>query len=73
MLHHPPPLSLHPLQNVMLVEPLHGVGAQHRQVMLQRLVLGGQVLWQGSSRAWEVGAERRRGGSRHSVARAVRG
>lgn len=74
VLHHSPPLNLHPLQNVVLVEPLHGIGAQHGQVVLQCLVLGGQVLWQGGSRAWEVvGWKRGSRGSRHSVARAMRG
>lgn len=54
---------------------MHSVGAQHRKVVLQCLVLGGQVLWKGGSRAGEVvgGRKSRSRGGRHSVAWAMRG
>lgn len=69
VLHHPASLDLHPLQHLVLVQPLHR-GPQRRHVVLQGLVLRGQVL--GGTGACEVvGRQRGRGGRGHGVARGV--
>lgn len=69
VLHHPASLDLHPLQHLVLVQPLHG-GPQRRHVALQGLVLRRQVL--GSTGACVVvGRQRGRGGRGHGVARGV--
>lgn len=72
VLHHPAPLDLHPLQHLMLMEPLHR-GPKRRYVMRQGLVVCGQVLRQRGTCTGEVVARKgrgRRGG--HGVARGVR-
>lgn len=74
VLHQPASLDLHPLQDLMLVKPLHRVGAKHGQVVRQGLVIGSQVLGQGSIGALEVVRRQRRGRGRgHGMARAVGG
>lgn len=45
MLHHPAPLDLHPLQHLVLMEPLHR-GPQRRYMVWQGLVVRRQVLGQ---------------------------
>lgn len=45
MLHHPAPLDLHPLQHLVLMEPLHR-RPQSRHVVREALVLRGKVLGQ---------------------------
>lgn len=51
VLHHSASLNLHPLQYVVLVEPLDRVWAQNGQV-LQCLVLRGKMLRQRGTGAW---------------------
>lgn len=45
MLHHPAPLDLHPLQHLVLMEPLHG-SPKSRHMVWQGLVVRRQVLGQ---------------------------
>lgn len=45
VLHHPAPLDLHPLQHLVLMEPLHR-GPECRYMVWQGLVICGQVLRQ---------------------------
>lgn len=45
VLHHPAPLDLHPLQHLVLMEPLHR-GPQRRHMVRQGLVVRRQVLSQ---------------------------
>lgn len=69
VLHHPAPLDLHPLQHLMLMEPLHR-GPERWYVVLQGLVVGWQVLRQWGTWTGEVVG--RQGSSRgHSMARGV--
>lgn len=45
VLHHPAPLNLHPLQHLVLMEPLHR-SPQCRQMVRQGLVVCGKMLGQ---------------------------